>query len=105
MKVLTLCQGGNCRSVALGFVLKYSYGHDAIACGWEKNSAATIEMLADWADRIIVVESHFVERVPDRCRAKVSVYDVGPDRWFNSLHLELIGLFNAMILQDPTWPA
>ena len=45
MKVFCLCAGGVSRSVGLAFVLKYHYGHDAIAGSYEKNSPETIDML------------------------------------------------------------
>lgn len=103
MKILTVCQGGNSRSVALGFILKYSLGIDALACSWEKNSEQTIGMLCEWADRIIVVQGVFAEKIPAAFKHKVSIYDVGPDRWFNGLHPELLEIFTSMVKQDPNF--
>ena len=93
----------NSRSVALGYVLKYGLGHDSIACSWEKNSPETIAMLCAWADRVIVVEGHMVEKIPQMFHVKLSVYDVGPDRWFNGLHPELIEILSEMTGRDPWW--
>lgn len=91
MKVLTMCQGGNVRSVALGYLLKYFGGHDAVACSWEKNSPQTILMLCQWADKICVLQEEFKVYIPKRFwRRKLVVVDVGPDRWGNSLHPELV---------------
>ena len=94
MKVLVLCQGGNCRSVAIGYLLKYvsKYKHDAIAAGWEGNTQDTIDMLSEWADRIIIVQPEFISHVQKKYYKKVVVIDVGPDRWFNSLHPQLLQL-------------
>ena len=56
MRVLGVCQGGNVRSVALGYILKYGDDVDAIACSWERSTPETIALLGDWADRICVLE-------------------------------------------------
>ena len=98
-----MCQGGNCRSVGLAFVLKYGYGHDALACGWEKNSESTREMLFNWADRIFIVEESFKQYIPEKYEEKVTVYELGPDRWFNSLHNNLLQCCDDLIHVDEKW--
>jgi hypothetical protein len=91
-KILCMCQGGNSRSVALGFLMKYRYGEDALACSWEKNSAETLKMLFDWADKIIILQAHFIQYVPAEYHEKVGVVDVGADVWCNGLHPDLLNL-------------
>ena len=103
MKIVTLCQGGNSRSVALGFVLKYYYGQDVLACSWEKNTEETKSMLFAWADRILIMETSFLQYVPTEFQKKVGIYDVGPDIWCNGLHPQLIEIVNKMVLEDPAW--
>lgn len=103
MKILTMCQVGTSRSVALGYVLKYKFGIDTIACGWGANSPETINMLCKWADRIIVVQSQFVQYLPAEFHTKVSVYDVGEDRWSSSTHPELLKIFEGMVDNDPNF--
>ena len=76
--------------------MKYRYGADALACGWEGNSAVTMIMLCNWADIIIVVQEAMKEKVIEDCRHKVSVFDVGVDRFFNP-NVELLTLFDNMI--------
>ena len=83
MKILCVCVGGNCRSATLAYMLKYHYGHDALACGIEGNTQETVTMLAEWADRIIAVEPEIKEALSAHVHSKVTVWDVGPDRWFN----------------------
>lgn len=90
LKILTMCQGGNSRSVAAGYLLKYFYGMDAVAIGWEKNSQETLDMMMNWADAIIVMQEEFLEYVPDAYDYKLYVLDVGPDKWFNSFNPELL---------------
>jgi predicted protein tyrosine phosphatase len=103
MKVLTVCHGGNVRSVALAYVLKNRVDADALACGWAVNSAQTIAMLCEWADRIIVVQEHYREKIPMKYRDKLAVYDVGRDRWLNSLDPQLRSMFQRMVTADPFW--
>ncbi len=92
-----MCQGGNSRSVALAYLLKYKYGVDALACSWEKNSEATRRMLFGWADKIFIMQAHFLEHVPAEFRTKTQVIDVGPDVWFNGLDPELVALCDELL--------
>lgn len=95
-KILCVCQGGNSRSVHLAYLLKYRYGVDAIACGWEGNEPATVEMLCEWAERIIVVEAFMKPKVNEEFQHKVRIFDVGPDRFFQP-NVELLEIFDDMI--------
>jgi predicted protein tyrosine phosphatase len=96
-KVLCMCQGGNSRSVALAFLMKYRYGEDALACSWEKNSPETLKMLFEWADRIFVMQDIFRQYVPIEYHEKLYVVDVGVDVWANGLHPELLNLIISML--------
>lgn len=80
-KSLCICQGGRVRSVALRFVLTDEHQHDALACGLEKQEPETMEMLYSWADRVWLLDARFVSCIPDRWKHKLTVLDVGPDRW------------------------
>lgn len=55
MKVLCVCEHGNVRSVALAYLIKTIYKHEAIAVGEEDTSPETMEMLGNWADKVIYV--------------------------------------------------
>lgn len=87
-KFLTVCEGGNVRSVSMAFTLKYEFHQDAIAFSHSRNGDEALKLLADWADYIIVMEPKFADRF-EAWKGKVRVYDVGPDRWMNPLHKEL----------------
>lgn len=89
-KVVAMCQGGNSRSAGCGYLLKYFYDKDAIACGWEKNRPETLRMLFTWADKIVVMQEEFRRFVPTEFHHKTVACDVGPDVWFNSLHPDLL---------------
>lgn len=81
MKVLCVCLGGNCRSVHLAYLLKYRYGHDALACGVEPNGGETFALLCNWAEKIILLVDG---NVPTADRHKVIDWTtLGPDQWFN----------------------
>lgn len=82
-KVLCVCSGGNSRSVGLAFLLKYSYGHDALACGVEGNDSETVEMLCEWAEYIICMFPEAKKKINSKFHQKVAICDVGYDRYFN----------------------
>jgi galactitol-specific phosphotransferase system IIB component len=90
MKVLTVCERGNSRSVALAYILKDHLHFDAIAVGIRTASINTFQMLCDWADKIILVDKVFVEEIPDQFHSKLVIYDVGPDRYFLGFSQELL---------------
>lgn len=95
-KILTVCQRGNSRSVATAYILKDERQYsDVLACGIETVSPNTFTMLADWADKIIVVGEKYVwDKVPknEHTDNKVTWVDVGPDQWGNPFHPELQAL-------------
>lgn len=97
MKIVTMCRGGHVRSVGLKFILRYSYGHDVIACGWEGNAAETREMLFKWADYIVVLMKGFEDYVPVEFRPKTFCYDVGEDVFGNPFHPQLQAALKGMI--------
>ena len=98
-RVLALCRGGNSRSVACAFLLKYKYNLDALACGWEKNTKWTISCLCNWANMVIVMEEDYLKYLPTIVgqQKKARVIDVGADVWVNGLHPELIALVDKKL--------
>lgn len=97
-KFLTVCEGGNVRSVSMAYTLKYDFNQDAVAFSFAKNGDELLKALADWADYIILMEPKFDSRF-EAWKPKVRVVDVGADRWFNPLHPELYGIV-APVAQD-----
>ena len=94
MKILCVCEGGNVRSVALAYALKHEVNprHDALAMGLVTNNPDTQLMLFNWAERIIVMEERLKEPIPPIFHSKVSVCEVGPDRYGIYVHPDLIKL-------------
>ena len=97
-RILCVCRGGNVRSVHLAYLLKYRYGFDALAAGFEGNTPATLRYLCEWAELIIIVQPYMQSAIPKCFHAKLALYDVGEDRWM-ALNVELLDLFDGMIKQ------
>jgi predicted protein tyrosine phosphatase len=93
-----MCAGGNVRSVALKFLLKYKYGHESLSCGQDANSAETIDMLCNWADYIVILTEEYKKFVPDKYWPKMFCYDVGPDRFGYAFNQELLEILDKMIV-------
>ena len=99
-KVLTMCAGGNVRSVAAKYLLKYKYGHESLACGQDANTPDTIDTLCNWADYVIVMEPDYAKFVPEKYHTKLFCYDVGPDRFGYAFHPELCAIIDKMIIEQ-----
>jgi predicted protein tyrosine phosphatase len=103
MKVVTMCQGGHVRSVSLKHLLKYKYGHDTLACGWQSNTDETRAMLFEWADKIVIMQPNMEKYVPEKFhfdsegKRKLFCYDVGEDTYGNPFHQTLQRNLDIMI--------
>ena len=97
MKILCVCNGGNCRSVALAEVLKGIYGHEATAIGTYWFSHDSQRALAEWAEAIYFVEEYDAKLPePDKTKwmssplwgkeyeTKRRLIPIGPDIWGHS---------------------
>lgn len=92
MKILVVCDEGNNRSVVLAHQLKY-WGHDVIPVGVKRNSPETIEMLRDWADRVIITEEGQLEG------DKVELWNIGPDNYPRPFNKELLAIVRDLMEQ------
>lgn len=88
MKILTVCQRGNCRSVAAAYILKDRLGFaDTIAMGIETASTETQNMLGNWADKILAVgQEDIFNRIPKQFEEKTYWVNIGPDMWHNPMN-------------------
>lgn len=93
MKILCICARGNSRSVALAWILKDHMNLDAIAIGIESAGQEAKDLLFKWADRIILVDKQFEDRIPEEFKDKLKIFDVGGDRFFRGFEPELITMF------------
>lgn len=90
MKILTVCNGGNCRSVTLASMIKQE-GVEAIPIGLRTNTTKTIKMLGRWADVVIVLaDNHMLDRLPNGLKKKVIYMNIGKDEWEQAMHPELV---------------
>lgn len=103
LKIVTMCQGGQVRSVGLKFRLTYKHGHEVIACGWQSNTPETRAMLFKWADYIIIMQQGMDVHIPKEFhttvdgRRKLFCFDVGPDNFGNPFHPRLQQMLDGMI--------
>lgn len=88
MKVLCICSHGNVRSVALAYLIKTIYKHEAIAIGIKPSSIETLKMLYAWADMIVVTTSGLGIKAPTDIN-KIRLLDIGEDIWHNPFAQEL----------------
>lgn len=97
MNYLCICSGGIVRSGACAALLR-DQGADAIPVSSKNTSTATFDLMCRWANRIIVMQPQFAERVTPEYRHKVVVFDIGPDVWANPLHPDLLAKISAHII-------
>lgn len=101
IRVVCMCQRGNCRSAGLAYYLKDRLDIDAVAIGWHSNGPDLQRFLFAWADAIIVMEPNMREKIPAAYHAKLMVCDVGPDRYGNSHNPELQKLCHEFVSKIP----
>ena len=103
MKFVTVCEQGNNRSAHAAWYLRHKRGggiNDTIPMGIMTTTSATQEMLFEWADYIILMDSRFQELIPDKYMDKLKVWDVGKDRWPRPFHKELIDIIRKYADRD-----
>ena len=94
---LCICWYAHSRSVALARLLQQR-GEPAVAIG-VGTSGDAINVLAQWADRIFVLETSYKDFVPEAYRHKVIIFDVGADVWSNPYSIELRDILEDMYLK------
>jgi len=97
VKVLSVCQAGTVRSGALTVAAKAA-GHDALQAGVAFNPPSTLKMLTDWADVVLLAEPWIAAHLPPEAAPKLRDAGLGPDRWHNPLHPELMELATAAMV-------
>src|SRR5258708_3668154 len=115
MRCLTMCNGGNVRSVTLARMLR-KRGHEAIAAGCDSDwSLGTIIMLTNWADVIYIMGDDSLRKLHRRMdvaevstvqvgmiESKISQqYKVGFDAWVVPQHPDLLRRLRDMVEADP----
>lgn len=88
MRILTICDQGNNRSVMFAHLLKY-WWNECIAAGLKTNSPETLAMLYNWADLIILTEKEQYKEIHPDLNWKVLLLDVWPDNYPRPFNKEL----------------
>ena len=103
-KFITVCEGGNVRSVGLAYLLKV-HGQDAIAMSWRFNNPETLGKMFNWADYIVIMQAKFKEHIAEIFHHKLLVVDVGEDRYGYAFHPELQGGLTPIVKdwQSKNW--
>ena len=101
MKIVTICYGGNSRSVGMAHVLKYQFGHDVLTCSCQTNSDETRALLCQWADVVVVTSTEFLPYIRQEFIKKTVVAELGPDKWFlqNYIPKDLLDTCNYLWTQ------
>lgn len=94
-KYLCVCQYGHSRSVAMTRVL-HARGLQAVAVGWY-TSPDWLIALSHAADKIIALESKCIVHIPETCRNKIILMDIGPDRWSDPYNAELYAMLSRLV--------
>ena len=97
MRILVLCEKGVNRSVTIASHLKW-WGHDVLSAGTETNSAGTLGMLIDWADRVIYTEANQLPLMVGN--DKFQLWDIGPDVYPRPFNKELLKKVRALMEQN-----
>lgn len=102
VRILTVCNGGNCRSPVLAEIFKGTHGIDALNMGTFWASLETQKLLCGWADWICPVEPYEAQLpIEDTKRWKrsfiwdptigyrVKIAKVGVDIWGHEKYADL----------------
>jgi len=93
LRILTVCEEGLNRSVAARWLLQHA-GHEVIPIGLNRTSTDTLNLLLDWADRVVVLDRRLLEchQLPVE---KLLLWDVGPDVYPHHYHPDLVRQLRA----------
>lgn len=98
-KILTVCQGGNVRSVSAATILK-SRGHEAIPVGHFHASDDTLSKMIGWADKVLILSEDAVTKAPfmdNNVQGKIAQLDIGPDKWGDPFSPELVDILKHSV--------
>jgi hypothetical protein len=96
VKILVVCDEGNNRSVTVAHHLKY-WGHDVLTAGLKRNSMGTLNMLFDWADRVIYTEPDQFFTLSPSDQRKFQLWNLGPDTYPRPFNKDLLHKVRALM--------
>ena len=88
MKILTVCERGLHRSTTAQWLLQHEHPDaEIISAGCKTLSAETMQMLYDWADKVVLLDGRYRDAIP---ADKLVLWDVGPDIFEHHLNPDLV---------------
>lgn len=106
MKIITVCEHGNKRSVHAAFLMHHKRKvdgggfNDVVPIGISNTSKELQKMLFDWCDWIILTDARFKDQIPSEYQSKLHIWDVGEDRWPSTFNKELMDLLRKRMEED-----
>lgn len=106
MKIVTVCELGNKRSVHAAFLMRFKRkvdgggNNDCVPIGIKTTSPEFQKMLFDWADWIILTDSQYKGLISPEYDHKLHIWDVGEDRWPSTLNKELLDLLRVCMEKE-----
>lgn len=98
IKILCVCNKGNCRSVGTRHCLNKRLYNNVISIGATNTSPYTLTMLCEWADKILLAKPYHIDYLPRGFENKVdSNFTIGEDVWNNPLNRKLHELINEKL--------
>ena len=98
LRILCVCQKGNVRSVGIARRLKDKrHYRNVIAIGAENTEEATLAMLCDWAELILLAEPSLGSLLPRGTEKVVDEFTIGPDVYNNPIHTELQSIIGEQL--------
>ena len=98
IKILTVCHQGNCRSVATRWCLIKRGYRNVISTGCMSTNPETLQMLCDWADKILVAKPKHGKPLPDNAQDKIDKrFTIGEDLWHNPMNKKLQDIANKQL--------
>ena len=99
MKILCVCNKGNCRSVGTRYILNKRGYTNVIAIGGSNTEQSTLKDLYWWADKVLLAKpshSRFFSMifVPDKIETQ---FTIGEDNWGNPMSQELHEIINKQL--------
>ena len=90
IKILTVCNQGNCRSVGTRRQLNKRGYRNVIAIGGANTSGELLMMLCNWADKVLLAKPDHILFLLDIGMKKVDKrFTIGEDKWHNPMNSEL----------------
>jgi predicted protein tyrosine phosphatase len=92
MKVLTVCERGLNRSVTAQYLLQRDQ-HEVISAGILTLSDETMQLLYDWADKVVLLDGRYRDQIPAE---KLVLWDVGPDIFDHHFNIDLVRILRTL---------